>query len=254
MAGEALPAKPAGGGALSRLGLWLLVLALLAAVWWLASERNARRFTTEVREGRLVVGRGRFFPLGSRALGPEDGALFQLYQPLPLPAGVKPPPDREYEDQSALDQGLFAAVAGAARQAAQRPDAAALGQADALAERAAQFPGLSSAQLSELRSLRGELALTAARGSAVEALKLVRAARARLGEALRVGSDRTPQLEAFAAALDSAASSLDGAAARTAPAGPPAEPGAEPAAPAPAGPPPAAPGAAAPPRPAPPSP
>lgn len=220
-------AKPSGGGALSRLAMWVLVLALLAAVWWLASERNARRFTTEVRDGRLVVGRGRFFPVGARPLGPEDGALFRLYQPLPLPAGVKPPPEREYADQAELDQGLFAAVAGAARQVAQRQDPAALGQADALAERAAQLPGLSAAQLSELRSLRGDLALAAARGSAVEALKLVRTARARLGEALRVGGDRTAQLEAFAEDLDAAASSLDAAAARAAPA-----PSAEPAHPA----------------------
>lgn len=218
MAGEAQPqAKAQGGGAFSRLVLWLLVLALLSAVWWLASERNARRFTTEVREGRLVVGRGRFFPIGSRLLGPEDGALFRLYQPLQLPAGVKAPPEREYADQAELDQGLFSAVAAAARQAAQKTDAAALAQADALAERASQFPGLSAAQLSELRSLRGDLALTSARGSAVEALKLVRAARLRLGEALRVGGDRTSQIEAFATALDTAAAALDGAAERRPP-------------------------------------
>jgi hypothetical protein len=203
-----------GGGALSRLVLWLLILALLAVVWWLASERNARHFTTEVREGRLVVGRGRFFPMGSRFVVSDDGELWKLYQPLQLPAGMKPPPDREYDDQAQLDQGLFSTVIAAARQAAQKSDEAALAQADALAARAGQLPGLSAAQLGELAALRGDLALTAAKGDAATALRLVRAARARLEEARRVSGERAPQVAAFAAALDEAAAALDGAAER----------------------------------------
>jgi len=33
-----------GGGGFSRLILWLVIIALLAGVWWLASERNERHF------------------------------------------------------------------------------------------------------------------------------------------------------------------------------------------------------------------
>ncbi|HXN82796.1 MAG TPA: hypothetical protein VN883_09980 [Myxococcales bacterium] len=207
-------AKGKGGGAFSRLVLWLLIFALLGVVWWLGSERNARRFTTEVREGRLVVGRGRFFPMGSRFVVPDDGELWKLYQPLQLPAGMKPPPDREYDDQAQLDQGLFSTVVAAARQAAQKSDEAALSQADALAARAGQLPGLSAAQLGELAALRGDLALTTAKGDAATALRLVHAARARLEEARKVSGDRAPQIGAFAAALDEAAAALDGAAER----------------------------------------
>jgi hypothetical protein len=215
-------AKRKGGGAFSRLVLWLLIFALLGVVWWLASERNAHHFTTEVREGRLVVGRGRFFPIGSRFVGPDDGELWKLYQPLQLPAGMKPPPDREYDDQAQLDQGLFSTVVAAARQAAQKSDEAALSQADALAARAGQLPGLSAAQLGELAALRGELALTAAKGDAAAALRLVHAARARLEDARKVSGDRAPQIAAFADALDDAAAALDGAAERKPRAAPPA--------------------------------
>jgi hypothetical protein len=206
-----LPA-PRGGGGFSRLLTWLIVLGLLAAVWWLASERNARRFTLETRDNTLVVGRGRFFPIGARQLGPEDGELWKLYAPFPLPSGVKTQPGGEYDDQTQLDRALFVDALACARQAAQKADAASLAQAEALAARTSLLPGLSPAQQDELASLRGELALNAARGDATAAIKLLRAARARLEAARKVGGDRVAQVEALSAALDDAARTLEEAA------------------------------------------
>ncbi|GAC1551552.1 MAG: hypothetical protein NVS2B9_17320 [Myxococcales bacterium] len=206
------PPAPAGRGLLSRLFTWLLVLGLLAAVWWLASERNARRFTLETRDNALVVSRGRFFPFGARKLGPEDGELWRLYAPFPLPAGAKALPGGEYDDQTQLDRALFTGAVTSARQAAQKADAASLAQAESLAARASQLPGLSPSQQDELASLRGELALNAAHGDAASALKLIRSARARLDAARKIGGDRVGQVEALVAAFDDAARALDPAA------------------------------------------
>jgi hypothetical protein len=203
---------PRRGGGLSRFFSWLVMLGLLAAVWWLASERNARRFTLETHDNTLVVGRGRFFPFGARRLGPEDGELWKLYAPFPLPSGAKPQPGGEYEDQTQLDRALFVDALACARQAAQKGDAASLAQAEALSARTGLLPGLSPAQQDELASLRGELALNAARGDAAGALKLIRAARARLEAARKVGGDRVGQVEALSGALDDAARTLEEAA------------------------------------------
>jgi hypothetical protein len=206
---QAQTQAPRGGGGFSRFFTWLIILGLLAAVWWLASERNARRFTLEARDNTLVVGRGRFFPFGARQLGPEDGELWKLYAPFPLPAGAKPQQAGEYEDQTQLDRALFVDALACARQAAQKGDPASLAQAEALSARAGLLPGLSPAQQDELASLRGELALNAARGDAAGALKLIRAARARLAAARKIGGDRVGQVEAFSAALDDAARTLE---------------------------------------------
>jgi hypothetical protein len=207
-----LPAPSRGGGGFSRLLTWLIVVGLLAAVWWLASERNARRFTLETRDNTLVVGRGRFFPFGARSLGPEDGELWKLYAPFPLPSGAKTQAGGEYEDQTQLDRALFVDALACARQAAQKADAASLAQAEALAARTSLLPGLSPAQQDELASLRGELALNAARGDAAAALKLLRGARARLEGARKVSGDRVVQVEALSAALDDASRTLEEAA------------------------------------------
>src|SRR6266849_3515094 len=75
------------GGVLSRLVLWLLVLCLLAAVWWLASERNQRRFAWRPDESVLTISKGRFFPLGMANLAPDDPQFGKIYGPLPIPQG-----------------------------------------------------------------------------------------------------------------------------------------------------------------------
>jgi hypothetical protein len=59
--------QAASGGGMSRLILWLLILALLGMVWFLASERNQRHYRLAGASGQLAIERGRFFPLGTTA-------------------------------------------------------------------------------------------------------------------------------------------------------------------------------------------
>ena len=69
------------GGGFSKLILWLLVLGLLAAVWWLASERNLRRFAWRVDGQTLIISKGRFFPLGMASIAGDDSQLCVLVRP-----------------------------------------------------------------------------------------------------------------------------------------------------------------------------
>ena len=168
------------GGAFQRLVLWLLILALLAAVGWLASERNQHRFRVAAQGSLLVIERGRFFPTGTAPLPPTDKA----YGPIPVPAGEKPPADTEFDDQNALDRWLFDLLGNWARNAGKKGDGR---TAAALVDRASGLPGLTGAQIAELNALRADLAWDDAQTDIATAAQLVEGARRKL-EAVRQGN------------------------------------------------------------------
>ena len=168
------------GGAFQRLVLWLLILALLAAVGWLASERNQHRFRVAAQGSLLVIERGRFFPTGTAPLPPTDKA----YGPIPVPAGEKPPADTEFDEQNALDRWLFDLLGNWARNAGKKGDGR---TAAALVDRASALPGLTGAQIAELNGLRADLAWDDAQTDIATAAQLVEGARRKL-EAVRQGN------------------------------------------------------------------
>jgi len=168
------------GGGFQRLVLWLLILALLAAVGWLASERNQHRFRVAAQGSLLVIERGRFFPTGTAPLPPTDKA----YGPVPVPAGEKPPADTEFDDQNALDRWLFDLLGSWARNAGKKGDGR---TAAALVDRASALPGLTGAQIAELNALRADLAWDDAQTDIATAAQLVEGARRKL-EAVRQGN------------------------------------------------------------------
>lgn len=137
------------GGVMQRLVLWLVVLGLLAAVWYLASERNQRHFRVAAENGQLVIERGRFFPLGTAP------SADKTYAPIPVPQGEKPPAELEFDDQNALDQHLFGLLAGWAKDAQKKGDTK---TAATLADRASALPGLTGAQFGELSAMKADLA------------------------------------------------------------------------------------------------
>ena len=168
------------GGAFQRLVLWLLILALLAAVGWLASERNQHRFRVAAQGSLLVIERGRFFPTGTAPLPPTDKA----YGPIPVPAGEKPPADTEFDEQNALDRWLFDLLGNWARNAGKKGDGR---TAAALVDRASALPGLTGAQIAELNALRADLAWDDAQTDIATAAQLVEGARRKL-DAVRQGN------------------------------------------------------------------
>ena len=176
------------GGALSRLVLWLLVLGLLVAVWWLASERNLRRFAWRPSESVLTISKGRFFPLGMANIAPDDPQLGKIYGPLPIPQGAKVY-EQEFEDQTALDRALFDLVVPWTRADAEKGDEKSIAEAGRLIDRASALPGLTAEQHQQLGSLRGELAYTAAQQELLQAAKLVLSARRKLQSVEEGGGD-----------------------------------------------------------------
>src|SRR5438132_1562458 len=167
------------GGGLSKLILWLLVLGLLVAVWWLASERNLRRFAWRPSESVLTIAKGRFIPLGMANIAPDDPQLGKVYGPLPIPQGAKIF-EQEFEDQTALDRALFDLVVPWARADAEKGDEKSIAEAGRLVDRASALPGLTAEQHQQLGGLRGELAFTAAKQELLQAAKLVLSARRKL--------------------------------------------------------------------------
>ncbi|HYZ87680.1 MAG TPA: hypothetical protein VE620_00145 [Myxococcales bacterium] len=159
--------------------LWLLVLGLLAAVWWLASERNLRRFSWAADGPVLVISKGRFFPLGMARIASDDPQLGKVYGPIPLPQGAKVG-EQEFEDQTSLDRALFDAILPWAKADVQKGDEASIAQANQLLDRANLLPGLTAEQHQQLSALRGDLSFTAAKAELLQAAKLVLSARRKL--------------------------------------------------------------------------
>ena len=168
------------GGGFSRLILWLVIIALLAGVWWLASERNERHFRVAVEGNQLVIEKGRFFPVGTGPVAAGD----KMYAPVPLPAGAKPPGEMEFADQNSLDRWLFDAVSAWAKESAQKGDTR---TAAALVDRASGLPGLTGGQMSELSRMRADLAWDDALTDLANATQSVEAARRKL-EMVRQGN------------------------------------------------------------------
>jgi hypothetical protein len=196
-------AQPGGGSKL----VWVLVVALLGAVWWLASERNARKFTYEVRGGELVVSKGRYFPTGTGALGPGD-PLGKVYAGIAPPAGTKPILETEFDDQVSLDRALYDLITGWARGVAQKKDAAGQQQAEELVTRLTGLSGLTPAQLTDLQALRAELGWWSAGRDLEGAVKQLAIARRKLEEVRRGDVEHAAQAGAMLAPLDAVALQL----------------------------------------------
>ena len=191
----------------SGLVAWILVIVLLGAVFWLASERNARHWSLAVEGGHLVVQRGRFFPTGARTIDASDPQLGKAYAPIPVPAGAKPA-EAEFDDRVALDHALFDQLLPWAKAAAEKPDGESQKAAMGLAERASLLPGLSPAQLDQLGSLRGDLGYTAAIGELQLAAGLLESARRRLLLSQQQGGSRSVAAGALSGELKGLADRL----------------------------------------------
>ncbi|MFL5416585.1 MAG: hypothetical protein ACJ78Y_11320 [Myxococcales bacterium] len=177
------------GGGLKRFAVTVLVLGLLGAVLWLASERNQRHYSWTVENGKLVISKGRFFPTGQSPITAEDPQQGSVYGPIPVPQGAKVT-EQEFEDQTALDRALFDLVLPWAKADVQKGDEPAMVEANSLADRVGGLPGLTPDQFRALSSVRSELSYASARGELAQAAKLVLSARRKLEAVNQSGSER----------------------------------------------------------------
>jgi len=182
--------------------LGLAVVALLAAVAWLVSERNARQWWLVPEDGRVVVKKGLPFVTGKAVFRSADPELSQTYAPLSPPAGAPPPAEQAFDDRGALDQALFALLARWARDGIQSEQPERIQQARGWMQRAARLAGISAAQREELRSLQGDTAFTQAAWDLEQGAESLR----RAAEQLRMASEGRGAVAAQAMSL---ARSLD---------------------------------------------
>ncbi|HEX4386015.1 MAG TPA: hypothetical protein VH083_23820 [Myxococcales bacterium] len=192
-------AKPATGG-FSRLVLWLLILVLLVAVWYLASERNQRHFHVIAQNGSVVIERGRFFPTGTGA--PDEKA----YQPIPVPAGEKAPGEMEFDDQNSLDRFLFDLASSWAQGLAKKNDTHG---AAALVDRLGQLPGLTGAQVQQLNAMSADLSWDDAHTDLATALKSLDEARRKLAAVQAGKGSHAVEATALDLSLQTVQHSLD---------------------------------------------
>jgi hypothetical protein len=165
---------------LRRLLLFLLVLALLAAVGWLLAERNARRYWLVPEGGRLAVYQGILFPVGKRPFGSADPVAAEAYAPIDAPPGAPVPGERAFGDRSELDQGLFEVLAGWARADIQSDDPERLARGLGYLARAEKLAGITGEQRDALRMLRAESGFHEARQLVARAAEALTDAREKL--------------------------------------------------------------------------
>jgi|MudIll2142460700_1097286.scaffolds.fasta_scaffold589600_1 hypothetical protein len=177
--------------------VWLLVVALLAAVGWLVADRNARQWWLVPEDGRLVVKKGVLFVTGKATFKSDDPELSRTYAPVAPPAGVTLAPERPFDDRSALDQALFALLARWARDDIQSEQPQRIQEARGYLQRAARLAGTSAAQRDELRSLQGETAFYQAAWDLEQGAESLR----RAAEQLRMASETRGPIAAEAMSL-----------------------------------------------------
>ncbi|HYG68075.1 MAG TPA: hypothetical protein VD838_10465 [Anaeromyxobacteraceae bacterium] len=178
MADDTTTLRGGGGGARALLA-WVAILGLAALVIWLAADRNARQWHLVPDEGRLVVMKGIPFPVGRQPFKTDDPRLADAYAPIVPPPGAPVPPERTFEDRSALDQTLFDVLAGWAKAEIASGEPARLERGLGYLGRAEKLAGISSAQREELAALRAE-------SGYLEAQRLLE----RASDALREAADK----------------------------------------------------------------
>ena len=200
------------GRAFTRLVVTLVVLGLIGVVGFLLSQLNARTFTLEMVDGKLVVMKGRLLPLGSEPYRPSEPALAAAYAPFDLQgggagglAGVK------FDERDAMDRALFQFLEGLARPRLVSDDSAVLSQGLVALGRMQKLGGITDEQRKTLRSLESEVAFFQARTRLDQARRDIGEAVTQLRLAADSGTRHARAAHRMLAAVEPAASALEDA-------------------------------------------
>ncbi len=162
------------GRAFRRFVVVVLVLGLGGAVAFLLSQLNARTFTVEQSEGRLVVMKGRMLPTGSEPYRPSDSTLADAYAPLDLAGGSAAGLlERRFLDRDELDRALFDVIETAAKPRVISDDPKVLESGLYYLRRAEKLAGLSEEQRRSVKTMQAEVAYYQARSKLEDAQRLI---------------------------------------------------------------------------------
>jgi hypothetical protein len=149
---------------LRNLLVFSVVVGAAGAAVYALSRLNSRTYSLEVRDGRLVVLKGRLLPTGAEPWQPADPALADAYAPIELEGntaltvvGVT------YPERDELDRALFGVLFALASPRIASDSPKDLEQALAYVRRAERLSGLSAEQRTQLKKAQGDLAFYLAR-------------------------------------------------------------------------------------------
>jgi hypothetical protein len=200
------------GRAFTRLVVTLLVLALGGAVGFLLSQLNARTFVLQQSDGKLLVLKGRMFPVGADPYRPSDPALASTYAPIDLMGGSAAGLDgARFDERDALDRALFGLLEGIARPKLISDDPVVLSAGLQVLGRMQKLGGITDEQRRTLKGLEAEVAffqartrLDQARREVAEALTQLRVAADSGGRHARAAHRMLSAVEPAAGALEEA--------------------------------------------------
>jgi hypothetical protein len=200
------------GRAFTRLVVTLIVLGLLGAVGFLLSQLNARTFSLEMVDGKLVVMKGRLLPLGTQPYRPSEPALAAAYAPFDLQGGgAGGLAGARFEERDAMDRALFSQLEGLARPKLVSDDPAVLAQGLALLQRMQKLGGVSDEQRRTLKTLESEVAFYQARTRLDGARRDIGEAMTQLRLSAESGSRHARAATRMMSAIEPAATALEDA-------------------------------------------
>lgn len=196
--------------ALGRWGARILVLALLASIFYLLAERNRRFYFLSEDGGALVISRGSWMPSWTAPYQPDDPSIAKAYAPIPIPAGVELS-QRRFVERQDLDQALFEILLNWAEPRILDDEPEALEEGVMYLERAGLLPGISGEQFVRIRALRAEVAFSEGRSELVSALEILERVNERLSLAAGARTKKGRKATRLLEVLVPATQALNGA-------------------------------------------
>jgi hypothetical protein len=198
------------GRAFTRLVVTLVVLGLIGAVGFLLSQLNARTFTLQQQDGKLLLMKGRMLPMGSEPYRPSEPALAAAYAPFDLLGGTAAGLEgAKFEERDAMDRALFQLLEGLARPRLVSDDSAVLSQGLVALGRMQKLGGITDEQRKTLRSLESEVAFFQARTRLDQARRDIAEAVTQLRVSADSGTRHARAAQRMLAAVEPAATALE---------------------------------------------
>ena len=200
------------GRAFTRLVVTLVVLGLIGAVGFLLSQLNARTFTLQPQDGKLLVMKGRMLPVGSEPYRPSDPVLAAAYAPIDLLGGTAAGLEgARFDERDAMDRALFQFLEGLARPRLVSDDPAVLSQGLVVLGRMQKLGGITDDQRKTLRGLESEVAFFQARTRLDQARRDIAEAVTQLRLSADSGTRHARAAHRMLAAVEPAAAVLEDA-------------------------------------------
>lgn len=150
--------------AVRNLFIFVLIVGSAGVAVYALSVTNSKTYSLEVRNGSLVVMKGKLMPTGAEAWLPGEPALADAYAPLDLEGNVAlTVVGKKFEDRDELDRALFQVIEMLARPRLSSDQPKDLDHGLLLVRRAEKLHGLTDEQRATLKKMQTDVAYFLAR-------------------------------------------------------------------------------------------